>query len=140
MIQRALHRGIESPGGSDSALVITTIDGKGSWNTSEPAYHYEEDCPGRGGYLTLHSLCWRSSAQELTEWITLKQAVNDGTWEVDLIATPDGMENDEQQSSSRWTLLIVRPTQSGARLEGLRRSEAAARQQIHAPSSRAQTY
>jgi hypothetical protein len=55
-----------------------------------------------------------------------------GTWEVDLIATPDGMENNEQQSSSRWMLLIVRPTQSGARLEGLRRSEAAARQQIHA--------
>jgi hypothetical protein len=23
---------------------------------------------------------------------TLKQAVDDGTWEVDLIATPDGME------------------------------------------------
>jgi hypothetical protein len=61
-----------------------------------------------------------------------------GTWEVDLIATPEGMENNEQQSSSRWMLLIVRPTQSGARLEGLRRSEAAARQQIHASSSRAQ--
>jgi hypothetical protein len=50
--------------------ITTTIDGKGSWKTSEPAYHYEEDCLGRGGYLTLHSLCWRSSAQELTEWIT----------------------------------------------------------------------
>lgn len=92
MIQRARHRGIESPGGIRQRLGITTIDGKGSWNASEPAYHYEEDCLGRGAYSTLHSLCWRSSTQELTEMDNVKQAVNDGTWEVDLIATPDGME------------------------------------------------
>jgi hypothetical protein len=79
VIQRALHRGIESPGGSDSAFgITTTIDGKGSWKTSEPAYHYEEDCLGRGGYLTLHSLCWRSSAQGADRMDNLKQAVNDG--------------------------------------------------------------
>ena len=52
---------------------------------------------------------------------TLKQAVTmePGRW--DLIATPDGMETMSNGAAQGWTVLIVRPTQRGARLGGLRR-------------------
>src|SRR6266480_4456422 len=39
------------------------MGGGTSWKTSEPAYQYVEDCPGRGGCSTLRSLRRRSSAQ-----------------------------------------------------------------------------
>jgi hypothetical protein len=50
---------------------------------------------------------------------------------VDLIATPDGMENDEQRSGSRVDGFDCEANATWCSTGGFAKSEAAARQQIH---------
>jgi len=71
---------------------------------------------------------------------TLKQAVTMGAWEVDLIATPDGMETMSKRSGSRVDGFDCEANATWCLTGGFAKSEAAAGSKSTISSGRAQSY